>query len=36
MVRPDPRIMAKDWFTQRPLREELVSFRERLAFVPRP
>ena len=32
MVRPDPRIVAKGWFTQRPLREELAVFRERLAF----
>lgn len=34
MVRPDPRIMAKGWFEQRPLVEELAAFRSRLAFTP--
>jgi UDP-glucose 4-epimerase len=34
MVRPDPRILARGWFSQRPLRDELVAFRERLAFSP--
>ena len=32
MVRPDPRIVARQWFAQRPLREELEAFRERLSF----
>jgi len=35
MVRPDPRLMVKNWFTQRPIREELAEFRQRLAFTPR-
>ena len=34
MVRPDPRLRAKEWFSQRPLLEELVAFRSQLAFAP--
>jgi len=33
MVRPDPRIVAKDWFQRRSLRDELTTFRDRMAFA---
>ena len=34
MVRPDPRIAARSYFQQRPLAEELATFRAALSFTP--